>query len=121
MNKRNEVDAYTIAGAVDSDVVIHGFNAFCQTRAGPTVVVVDHASLHTSEACQEALPPWEKHGLSVFYLPEYSPELNLLAILWRFMKYAWIACWAYTDFSSLIQYVEGVIKGFGDQYKINFE
>jgi len=26
----------------------------------------------------------------------------------------------YTDFSSLIQYVEGVIKGFGDQYKINF-
>ena len=55
MNKRNEVDAYTIAGAVDSDVVIHGFNAFCQTRAGPTVVVVDHAS-PTSEACQRFRP-----------------------------------------------------------------
>ena len=54
-------------------------------------------------------------------LPEYSPELSLIEILWRFMKYEWIEFWAYTDFASLIQYVEGVIKGFGDQYKINFE
>jgi len=108
-------------GSVDSDVVIHCFNEFCQTIEGPTVVVVDNASIHTSEAFQEAIPTWEKQGLSVFYLPEYSPELNLIEILWRFMKYEWIEFWAYTDFSSLIQYVEGVIKGFGDQYKINFE
>lgn len=121
MNKRNELDAYTIAGCVDSDVVIHCFNAFCQTIEGPTVVVVDNASIQTSEAFQEAIPTWEKQGLSVFYLPEYSPELSLMEILWRFMKYEWIAFWAYTDFASLIQYVEGVIKGFGDQYKINFE
>ena len=121
MNKRNELEAYTIEGSVDSDVVIHCFNAFCQTIEGPTVVVVDNASIHTSEAFQEAIPTWEKQGLSVFYLPEYSPELSLIEILWRFMKYEWIEFWAYTDFASLIQYVEGVIKGFGDQYKINFE
>ena len=121
MNKRNELDAYTIEGSVDSDVVIHCFNEFCQTIEGPTVVVVDNASIHTSEAFQEAIPTWEKQGLAVFYLPEYSPELNLIEILWRFIKYEWIEFWAYTDFSSLIQYVEGVIKGFGDQYKINFE
>jgi len=121
MNKRNELDAYTIEGSVDSDVVIHCFNAFCQTIEGPTVVVVDNASIHTSAAFQEAIPTWEKQGLWVFYLPEYSPELSLIEILWRFMKYEWIEFWAYTDFASLIQYVEGVIKGFGDQYKINFE
>ena len=121
MNKRNELNAYTIEGAVDSDVVIHCFNEFCQTIEGPTVVVVDNASIHTSAAFQEAIPLWEKQGLSVFYLPEYSPELSLIEILWRFMKYEWIEFWAYTDFASLIQYVEGVIKEFGDQYKINFE
>ena len=120
MNKRNELDADTIEGSVDRDVVIHGVNAFCQTIEGPTVVVVANASIHTSEACQEAIPTWEKPGLSVFYLPEYSPELSLMEILWRLMKYEWIELWAYTDFSSLIQYVEEVIKGFGDQYKINF-
>ncbi len=52
--------------------------------------------------------------------PNILPELNLIEILWRFMKYEWIAFWAYTDFASLSQYVEGGIKDFGDQYKITF-
>jgi transposase len=120
MNKRNDLDAYTIEGPVDSAVAIHFFNEFSNTIQGPTVVVVDNASMHTSEAFQEEIPKWEKKGLSIFYLPEYSPELNLIEIFWRFMKYEWIEFWAYTDFASLIQYVEGVIKGFGDKYKINF-
>ena len=121
MNKRNELEAYTAEGSVDSAMVIHFFNEFCQTIEGPTVVVVDNASIHRSEAFQKALPKWEKQGLSVFYLPAYAPELNVIEILWRFMKYEWIEFWAYDHFASLVQYVEGVIKGFGLQYKINFE
>jgi len=120
MNKRNDLDAYTIEGSVDSAVVIHFFHHFCKTIQGPTVVVVDNASVHTSQAFQEEIPKWEKQGLSVFYLPEYSPELNLIEILWRFMKYEWIEFWAYESFGHLIQYVEGVIKDFGDKHKINF-
>lgn len=121
MNKRNDLDAYTIEGSVDSNIVIHCFNEFCKTIQGPTVIVVDNASIHTSEAFQGAIPIWEKQGVFVFYLPNYAPELNLIEILWRFMKYEWIEFWAYTDFASLVQYVEGVIKGVGNQYKINFE
>ena len=120
MNKRNELEAYTFEGTVDSEVVIHSFNEFCKTIQEPTVVVLDNASIHTSEAFQEELPQWEKKGLSVFYLPEYSPELNLIEILWRFMKYEWIEFWAYTSFVHLTQYVEGVIKEFSNKYKINF-
>jgi transposase len=120
MNRRNDLEAYTIEGAVDSTVVIHFFNAFCKTIEGPTVVVVDNASIHRSEAFQDALPKWEQEGLLVFYLPEYSPELNLIEILGRFIKYEWIEFWAYTSFDHLVQYVEGVIRDFGDKYKINF-
>jgi transposase len=120
MNRRNGLEAYTIEGAVDSTVVIHFFNAFCKTIEGPTVVVVDNASIHRSEAFQDALPKWEQEGLLVFYLPEYSPELNLIEILGRFIKYEWIEFWAYTSFDHLVQYVEGVIRDFGDKYKINF-
>jgi DDE superfamily endonuclease len=50
MNTRNELEAYTIEGSVDSEVVIRFFNEFCDTIQGPTVVVVDNASIHTSEA-----------------------------------------------------------------------
>ena len=120
MNRRNDLEADTIEGAVDSAVVIHFFNEFCKTIEGPTVVVVDNASIHRSEAFQDALPKGEKEGLWVFYLPEYSPELNLIEILGRFIKYEWIEFWAYTSFDHLVQYVEGVIRDFGDKYKINF-
>ena len=120
MNKRNALEAYTLEGPVDRDVGIPFFNAFGETLQGPTVVVVDNASIHTSEAFQEAMAQWAKKGLLIFYLPAYSPELNLIEILWRFMKYEWIGFWAYTNFSCLIQYVEDVIRGFGSKYKINF-
>ena len=121
MNRRNDLEAYTIEGAVDRAVVIHFFNEFCKTIAGPTVVVVDNASIHRSKAFQEEWPTWEKEGLLVFYLPQYSPQLNLIESLWRFIKYEWIELWAYTSFDHLVQYVEGVIRDFGVKYKINFE
>jgi len=121
MNKRNELEAYTFKCCVDSEVVIGCFNDFSDTIKEPTVVVMDNASIHTSVAFQEEIPKWEKKGLSIFYLPEYSPELNLIEILWRFMKYEWIDFSAYTSFEHLIQYIEGVIKNFGTIHKINFE
>jgi transposase len=120
LNKRNELDAYTFEGTVTSDVVIHCIDDFCKHLPGPTVVVTDNASIHTSEAFQAKIPGWEKKGLAIFYLPEYSPELNLIEILWRFMKYEWIEFWAYTSWEKLVTYVEEVIKCFGEKYKINF-
>jgi transposase len=120
MNTHNELEAYTFEGVVDSDVVIRCIDEFCTTLHNPTVVVMDNASMHTSEAFQEQIPRWEKQGVEIFYLPEYAPELNLIEILWRFMKYEWIEFWAYTSWSHLVQYVDGVIQNFGDKYKIHF-
>ena len=35
----------------------------------------------------------------------YSPQLNLIEILWRFMKYEWIELNAYESWDSLVSYV----------------
>jgi hypothetical protein len=121
MNKRNDLEAYTFEGCVDSAVVIACFNNFSNAIKDPTVVIIDNASIHTSGEFHDEIPKWEKKGLSIFYLPKYSPELNLIEILWRFMKYEWIEFWAYASFAHLIEYVEGVIKDFGTIHKINFE
>jgi len=32
---------------------------------------------------------WKKKGLSIFWLPTYSSELNIIEILWRLIKYSW--------------------------------
>ena len=120
MNKRNDLDAYSFECTVDGEVVMCCFDEFCKTLQGPTVVVMDNASIHTSKAFQNKISGWEKRGLELFYLPEYSPELNLIEILWRFMKYEWIEFWAYTSWDHLVKYVEEVIKNFGEKFKINF-
>ena len=59
-------------------------------------------------------------NIEIFYLPEYSPHLNLIEILWRFMKYERIESGAYKSWKTLVAYVEDVIINFGKKYRINF-
>ena len=120
MNKHDDLDAYCFECSVTSEVVIGCFDDFCNRIEVPTVAIVDNASIHRGEAFQEKILEWESKGVLVFYLPEYSPELNLIEILWRFMKYEWIEFSAYNSWSDLVNYVEGVIKDFGGKHKINF-
>ena len=122
LNTNNELDAYTFEGTITSEVVIACMDEFCKTRAREhkTVVVIDNASIHTSEAIEEKLAQWEAKGVTLFYLPKYSPELNLSEVLWRFMKYEWIEFSAYLSWQHLVEYVENVIKHYGEKYQINF-
>jgi transposase len=75
--------------SLHTGVVIACFEAFCQTITKKTVVVIDNASIHTSDACDERLPDWKKHGLIIKYLSPYSPALHLIEILWRRITYTW--------------------------------
>ncbi|WP_321900125.1 IS630 family transposase [Paraburkholderia heleia] len=55
----------------------------------PTVIVLDNASVHhgISEATRQR---WLlEHKTVLFYLPAYSPELNMIEIVWRHLKYRW--------------------------------
>ena len=82
---------------------------------------MDNASMHTSNAVKNKQEEeWKKKGLTIFYLPTYSPELNIIEILWRFIKYEWLNIDAYESWKSLVKAVEDVLQGVGDKYKINF-
>ncbi|MBW4639566.1 MAG: transposase [Gloeocapsa sp. UFS-A4-WI-NPMV-4B04] len=59
-------------------------------------------------------------SIELFWLPSYSPQLNLIEIVWRFMKYEWIELSAYSSWQSLVDYVEKVLREFGDNYVIDF-
>ena len=54
------------------------------------MIVTDQASIHTSDAIVDKLEEWKQRNITLFELPSYSPELNLIEILWRFIKYEWI-------------------------------
>jgi hypothetical protein len=56
-------------------------------RAIPCIIAWDNASAHTSKVVKAAVPALEAAGVTVYYLPPYSPELNRIEDLWRHVKY----------------------------------
>ncbi|BAU64976.1 transposase [Stanieria sp. NIES-3757] len=120
MNRRNELSYQIHHETVDSQVVIEFLERFSQDLSKLTVVVMDQASIHTSDSLSEKLEAWEAKKLKIFWLPTYSPKENLIEILWKFIKYEWIEINAYKSWDSLLQYLKKVLDNFGQEYAINF-
>ncbi len=76
--------------------------------------------MHHSNVFIENIPAWEDKGLFLEYLPSYSPELNLIEILWRFIKYHWLPISAYHSFRSLVENVEYILRNVGEEFNIDF-
>lgn len=112
--------ASTTYDKVDTAVVIEVFNLFVETLTKDTIVVVDNAPTHTSKKFKEQIKTWEEKGLRIFFLPPYSPQLNPIEQLWKFMKYYWIELDAYKSVEKMKEYVEKIIIGYGTDYEINF-
>lgn len=120
MNKDNDCTSFIFESRVNTDVVIACFDSFSGTLTGKNVVIMDNAPVHKSKKFLSRLPEWHKKGLDIIFLPPYSPELNLIEILWRKMKYEWLPFSAYTSFSKLKEWVEDILVKFGSQYTIEF-
>jgi len=120
MNRKNDLHAYMFEQTVNTDVVIACINNFCKKIKKKTVVVMDNASVHKSEEFAECIPKWKKKGLIIKYLLPYSPELNLIEILWRHIKYLWLPFAAYECMKALRKALENVLKDFGSKYQITF-
>lgn len=73
----------------------------------------DDFPIHTSDAAKEKIAKWEKCGLSLYFLPTYSPELNLIEIPWRFINYQWLPVSAYEASGKLKSALREIISGYG--------
>ena len=61
-----------------------------QVNNKPLTVILDNASVHTAKAIGPLIEQLKKKGLTLYFLPPYSPELNRIEILWRKVKYEWM-------------------------------
>jgi transposase len=120
MNRHNHLETYVSSQSINSDVVIACIDAFFPTVDKPTIIVTDQASIHTSDAIFEKIEEWQQKNITIFELPTYSPHLNLIEILWRFIKYEWIPIDAYKDWKTFVASIEKILKEFGESYVINF-
>jgi transposase len=85
-----------------------------------TVVVLDNARIHTGRQMRERIEYWQRRGLFIFYLPTYSPHLNIAETFWRKLKYEWLAPSDYEDQQRLRYSVKQALNEFGKSLGINF-
>lgn len=119
-NLHHEFHSFAFEGAINNHIVTGCFDLFSQRLERPALVVVDNAPIHTSDEFEEEIKRWEEDDLYVKFLPPYCPELNLIEILWRKIKYDWLPLDAYQGFRKMTEALFEVISGIGSKYRITF-
>src|SRR4029434_7733623 len=120
MNRKNDLHPYMFEQTINTSVIVACLNDFCQKIKKKTMVVMDNSSIHTSEEFEDYIAQWKKKGLHIKYLIPYAPELNLIEILWRHIKYLWLPFSAYQCMEALREALEHILKDFGSKYQIIF-
>jgi len=85
----------------------------------PHIVLIDNAGIHDGDLMEKKRRQWAKHGLYLYYLPPYSPELNRIEILWKHAKYFWRRFVARNG-ADLLDEIQALMRGFGSKFTINF-
>lgn len=120
MDKNCRFHSWVFEQSLTSAVAVAFIDAFAENLARPTVVVMDNAPIHTSHEFQDNIERWARQGLTFLAIPSYSPELNLIEILWRKIKYEWMPFSAYESFLSLKQSLFDILANIGGTYRIQF-
>ena len=120
INKQGDLMHYLKETSVKSADVIEVFEAFSKQLSKPTVVVLDNASFHKSKVFKENIATWSNRGLTLLYLPPYSPQLNIIEMLWRFIKYHWMEMSAYESYTTMKNFVLKTLNEYGSKRKIDF-
>ncbi|MEJ7863345.1 MAG: transposase [Pyrinomonadaceae bacterium] len=111
---------YESAGNINADFLIQSINDFCCYLKKPTVLVLDNAPTHRSQKFIEQIEKWMEQDLYVFFLPKYSPHLNLAETFWRKAKYEWLRPSDYDSFAKFKTKIKAIFTGIGSEYKIAF-
>jgi transposase len=120
MNRKNDLFFEMNETTFNSDKIICFLDRFAAQIVKKTVVVLDNSPIHRSNKFKAKIKQWEEDDLLIYFLPPYSPELNLIEILWRRIKYNWLSFDAYLCFQNLKERLENVLQNIGLKYDIIF-
>lgn len=119
---QGQLTTYQTTKRVNSDQIIEWLDDYASTIKKWTVVVLDNAPWHVSQAIDDKLKEWAEIGLFIFHLPPYSPHLNHVETLWRKMKLEWLAPQDYLSKETLHTKINYILQNYNnDEFKINFD
>ena len=120
MDRECSLTSIVVEGSVTSAVVVASIDHFITTLQRPTVLIIDNAPVHTSHEFKDNLERWKEQGLTIMPIAPYSPELNIIEILWWKIKYDWMPFSAYESFQSLNDSLFDILANVGKSYTIEF-
>jgi transposase len=90
-----------------------------KVQGRPITVILDNASIHKSKEIKPLVELLKTRGLTLYFLPPYSPELNRIERLWHKMKHTWLVpkC---RNRQTLEADVEEIMDHFGSKYYFSF-
>lgn len=106
--------------SINGQFLVEYLDRFCLSLKKQTFLVLDNASVHRSKAFRERLRAWQARGLFIFFLPPYSPHLNIAETLWRKLKKEWLNPEDYRDKETLFYAVNRCMANVGEYLTINF-
>jgi transposase len=106
--------------SITAQIIFEQFERLSFELKRLTVVVIDNAPVHRARVIKERIEVWQQRGLYLFYLPRYSPHLNIVETLWRKLKYEWLQPSDYETKETLSYAVRQALKAVGESLFIQF-
>jgi len=120
LKRNNQCLIETIQENINGQFILERLENLSINLKKPTVIVLDNARIHTSQIIKERIKVWQQRGLYLFYLPRYSPHLNIVEILWRKLKYEWLSPIDYQDKENLFYQIRLALTAVGQNLYIRF-
>ena len=120
IDRNNRYEGFSTTENMTADKVADFLDRLSLRIRKNTFVVLDNASVHRCKLMRELRPIWEKRGLFFFFLPPYSPHLNIAETLWRILKGKWLRPADYCTTDSLLYATDRALAALGSELYINF-
>lgn len=120
INRANECYWASTQQNIDSPFIVNHLDDLSFKIKKNTFVVLDNSSVHQSMLLQQCLPIWQNRGLFIFFLPTYSPHLNMAETMWRKLKTEWLIPEDYLEKDHLFYAVNRCMANIGSGLNINF-
>lgn len=120
INRKNDCHWTTTQQNITSQFIMDHLDKLSFSVKKETFVVLDNARVHHAKLLKERLHVWQQRGLFLFFLPTYSPHLNIAETMWRKLKREWLVPEDYLEKDGLLYAVNRCMANIGTHLKINF-
>lgn len=120
MNLDCKLSSWMVEGSINSETSIALLDEFTAQITKKTVVIIDNAPIHRSKKFMAKIDSWARRNLLIYFLPPYSPELNLIETLWKHIKYYWLPFDAFLNFQNLKERLTQTLNLVGSKWIINY-